>query len=272
MSRPRSTSIVALLMLAACTSATAARDPTPTTAPVSKPTATVAVPSVGSPTSSPAPAVVTRIVTADWTREIEAAVGGRDVSVAVGANDRISFEHAGGELRIPASNQKLLTSMAALAILGPDHRFPTVAAARRPVGAGVIRGDLWLVGSGDPEVNAASLARLADAVASAGVLRITGGVIGDTAAFSRSWWAPGWVPGLSRSYVTRTTALAFDGNAGRGNPRPRRRPCSRRPCASEGSRSPTTRRPAWRPRTFTRCPSRGPGRCETSSWCRTMAR
>ena len=82
----------------------------------------------------------------------------------------------------------------------------------------MIRGDLWVVGSGDPELNATSMARLAAAVHAAGITRITGGVVGDTSAFTREWWAPGWVPGLSRSYVTRTTALAFNGNTGGGLP------------------------------------------------------
>lgn len=166
----------------------------------------------------PAPTVATELVTAGWTRAIERAIGTRDVSVTVGAGDRILFEHAGAERRIPASNQKLLTSMAALDRFGPNHRFPTVAAARRPLAGGVIRGDLWLVGSGDPEVDPSSLSRLAAAISRAGVTRITGGVIGDTSAFTREWWAPGWVPGLSRSYVTRTTALAFEGNAGSAPP------------------------------------------------------
>ncbi len=174
-----------------------------------------------SPTRSdptPVPAVEEHLVVADWTRAVDQAVSGREVSVAVGVRDTILYVHVGAERRIPASNQKLLTSMAALDIFGPGHRFPTIAATRRPPKDGVIHGDLWLVGSGDPELDASSMARLAARLGAAGVTRIGGGVIGDTAAFTREWWAPGWVPGLSRSYVTRTTALAFDGNTGSGLP------------------------------------------------------
>jgi D-alanyl-D-alanine carboxypeptidase/D-alanyl-D-alanine-endopeptidase (penicillin-binding protein 4) len=43
-------------------------------------------------------------------------------------------------------------------------------------------------------------------------------VVGDTATFDRGWWARGWVRGLSRNYVTRTTALAIDGNHVVGRP------------------------------------------------------
>jgi D-alanyl-D-alanine carboxypeptidase/D-alanyl-D-alanine-endopeptidase (penicillin-binding protein 4) len=140
-------------------------------------------------------------------------VGPADVSVAVGVGGRIRFLHLGQEGRIPASNQKLLTSMVALDMLGASFRFPTTAVARMAPRAGVIDGDLFVVGSGDPEVGASAIARLAARIHAAGIRRIEGAVVGDTGAFTREWWAPGWVPGLSRSFVNRTTALAFEGNA-----------------------------------------------------------
>ncbi|MGE5225844.1 MAG: D-alanyl-D-alanine carboxypeptidase/D-alanyl-D-alanine-endopeptidase [Planctomycetaceae bacterium] len=123
------------------------------------------------------------------------------------------YAHRGSEPRIPASNEKLLTSMAALAAFGPSHRFPTVAASTGPMRGGVVRGDLWLVGSGDPELTGARLVTLATALRNAGLREVRGSVIGDTATFDRGWWARGWQRNLSRFYVTRPTALAFDGNA-----------------------------------------------------------
>lgn len=50
----------------------------------------------------------------------------------------------------PASNLKSLTALTALRELGPDHTVPTrVLATDRPR-RGVITGDLWLKGYGDP--------------------------------------------------------------------------------------------------------------------------
>ncbi|MFM7493810.1 MAG: D-alanyl-D-alanine carboxypeptidase, partial [Acidimicrobiaceae bacterium] len=49
---------------------------------------------------------------------------------------------------IPGSNLKLLTAAVALDVLGPERRYSTKMLGI--VSGSVIRGDLWLVGSGDP--------------------------------------------------------------------------------------------------------------------------
>ena len=155
---------------------------------------------------------------ARWTEAIDRVVAERDVAVAVGLGERIVYLHRGRISRVLASNEKLLTSMAALDVFGPRHRFPTMAAADARVRGGLLRGDLWLIGAGDPELTAARLAMLAARLHALGIRRITGSIVGDTSAFDRGWWAPGWLPGISRTYVTRPTALAIDGNRGAGSP------------------------------------------------------
>lgn len=219
MVRVLANSTVVAALAVACTRAPAAQITAPPR--TSRPTASVAAGSRA--TSSPASPYPTPEVTLDpvedaWTAAIDGAVASHDVSVAVGVDDRIVYVRDAGQMRIPASNEKLLTSMAALEAFGPGHRFPTVAASTARTRSGVLRGDVWLIGAGDPELDDADLARLASEMRADGVHAITGGVIGDTSAFDRAWWAPGWVPGLSRRYVTRTTALAVDGNHVRGTP------------------------------------------------------
>jgi serine-type D-Ala-D-Ala carboxypeptidase/endopeptidase (penicillin-binding protein 4) len=170
--------------------------------------------SVGSASPTSSAPVQVALINASWTRAIRDAVAGRSVSVTVGYGDRIVFEFRSHALMLPASNEKLLTSMTALDELGPGSRFPTRAeASSRPAG-GTVKSNLWLIGSGDPELTDASMQRLAKALVDAGVRRIDGSVIGDTSAFDRGWWAHGWDPGISRSYVTRATALAINGNTG----------------------------------------------------------
>ncbi len=155
------------------------------------------------------------VVRAAWMVRVDGLVGGREVSVAVADDGRFLYRHLDAAPRTPASNQKLLLSMALLDALGPAHRIPTVAAARR-VEEGVVRGDLWILGGGDPELGRARLSLLAERVRDAGVRRVAGSVMGSTAFFARDWWAPGWRWYFPREEVPLPTALAFAGNAAGG--------------------------------------------------------
>jgi D-alanyl-D-alanine carboxypeptidase/D-alanyl-D-alanine-endopeptidase (penicillin-binding protein 4) len=109
---------------------------------------------------------------------------------------------------VPASNQKLLVGAVALEVLGPDYRFTTdVRAAAAPVG-GVVAGDLYLVGGGDPLLTSSTypvandpnpvmtptpLDGLVDALVAAGVTQIQGGVVGDGSRYDDEYFAPSWV-------------------------------------------------------------------------------
>jgi D-alanyl-D-alanine carboxypeptidase/D-alanyl-D-alanine-endopeptidase (penicillin-binding protein 4) len=52
----------------------------------------------------------------------------------------------------PASVMKLVTTFAALELLGPDYRWKTEAYLGGPLAGGVLRGDLILKGHGDPKI------------------------------------------------------------------------------------------------------------------------
>jgi len=86
--------------------------------------------------------------------------------------------------RIPASIQKLYTTATALLTLGPSATLETSAVTAGGVdGAGVLHGDLVLVGRGDPYFGSEASARLARAVRAAGITRIDGAVLGDESYF-----------------------------------------------------------------------------------------
>ncbi|HUE95534.1 MAG TPA: D-alanyl-D-alanine carboxypeptidase, partial [Longimicrobiaceae bacterium] len=55
-----------------------------------------------------------------------------------------------GRPMVPASNNKVFTAIWALDELGPDYRFPTDLLVRGEIVAGVLHGDVFLRGSGDP--------------------------------------------------------------------------------------------------------------------------
>ncbi len=76
----------------------------------------------------------------------------------------------------PASVAKALTALYALDVLGPNFRFTTRVMATGPLEGGVLKGDLVLVGGGDPTLDTDDLAELVGMVKAAGLTRIEGGL------------------------------------------------------------------------------------------------
>ncbi len=76
----------------------------------------------------------------------------------------------------PASNVKMISTATALELLGPDYRYPTRLLGQAPE-AGVVRGDVYLLGSYDPTLSTADLDDIAAAVADRGVTRIEGSIV-----------------------------------------------------------------------------------------------
>ena len=124
-------------------------------------------------------------------------------------NERL-YERNARTLLVPASAMKLVSLAAASEAHGWDHTFETTLLAAGPVVDGVLRGDLVIVGSGDPSVLGRagddSLAPWIEALRARGITRIDGRVIADDDAveepkpgFSWSWedlgYTYGAVPG-----------------------------------------------------------------------------
>lgn len=116
---------------------------------------------------------------------------------------------------LPASVQKLATAMAALALLPDDHAFRTTVQATGPVVDGTLRGDLVVVGGGDPTLALSgphSLDALAAAVADAGIVRVAGDVVADESRYGSARAAPGWQDWHVPRYAGPLSALMVDGN------------------------------------------------------------
>jgi D-alanyl-D-alanine carboxypeptidase/D-alanyl-D-alanine-endopeptidase (penicillin-binding protein 4) len=86
--------------------------------------------------------------------------------------------------RNPASTMKVLTTWAALELLGPAHTWRTRAYAHGPVRDGVLEGNLVLVGGGDPFMTAERWWGFVAGVRQAGVERVTGDVVIDNGYFA----------------------------------------------------------------------------------------
>jgi D-alanyl-D-alanine carboxypeptidase/D-alanyl-D-alanine-endopeptidase (penicillin-binding protein 4) len=84
----------------------------------------------------------------------------------------------------PASSLKTVTTAAALEILGPDFHFDTLLLSDAEISpAGVIDGNLQLLGSGDPTLSSSDLEGLVDEVIKAGLKQINGTLQIDGADF-----------------------------------------------------------------------------------------
>jgi serine-type D-Ala-D-Ala carboxypeptidase/endopeptidase (penicillin-binding protein 4) len=148
-----------------------------------------------------------------WMANIQAAIGDHAVSVAIGQDGDLWFNRLDYVRRPPASNEKLLLSMALLQRYPPGRTIHTNAsAATMPGPHGVVRGNLWIMGHGDPGIDGTRIIALARAIRDAGVRRIRGSVMGNTGPFVRDWWARGWKDYFPADYIPLPTALTYRQN------------------------------------------------------------
>ncbi|HCA88541.1 MAG TPA: D-alanyl-D-alanine carboxypeptidase/D-alanyl-D-alanine-endopeptidase [Streptomyces sp.] len=131
----------------------------------------------------------------------------------------VLYEHRPDSRLMPASNTKLPTSAAAMALLGPDHRFRTDVLSEGERRGRELRGDLYLRGTGDPTVLAEDYDRLAAEIAASGVKRVTGDLVADDTRFDeqrlgRSWAADDESAYYSSQISPLTVAPDTDYDAG----------------------------------------------------------
>src|SRR3954465_6747244 len=87
-----------------------------------------------------------------WVRHIGRIVGAHPMSVVVGDRGSVWYRHRANVARPPASNEKLLLSMALLDRFGGTHTFALRALGSAVDAGGTLDGNLYLRGQGDPEV------------------------------------------------------------------------------------------------------------------------
>ena len=135
----------------------------------------------------------------------------------------------------PASNNKIFTTATALALLGPDKRFTTRVIGEGEIKAGVLDGDLRLIGGGDanfgshdlpylpasqrpknasPEPGSiADIEALADQIVAKGVRSVEGNVVGADGYFAWQPYPTDWaVDDLVYGYGAPISALTIHDN------------------------------------------------------------
>lgn len=173
---------------AACSSGPARQDggPGPT------PSASVRTdPSTPPPLATPTTQVAAS--SAALAARLQAVVRGTpDECAVVSLDDRVAYQLNPDAAVVPASVTKLLTAAASLDVIGSGTRFTTAVRGVADT-AGIVQGDLWIVGGGDPVLATDAWARrsdqagrlrtsldtLADRVRAAGVRSVRGRVVAD---------------------------------------------------------------------------------------------
>lgn len=129
----------------------------------------------------------------------------------VGHPDAPLWAHRADAAVSPASLMKLMTTSAALHLLGPGHTWRTAVTYGGPVHDGVLEGSLHLRGQGDPLLVAERLWLLLSRVHGEGVREIRGDIVLDRSAFDVPPEDPGAFDGEPlRPYNVQPDALLIN--------------------------------------------------------------
>lgn len=143
-------------------------------------------------------------------------IDGSGVSIFVQgvAADEPLLSYRADQLRSPASVIKLLTSFAALDLLGPAYRWETEVYVTGPVRNGRLEGDLVLRGGGDPGLSTERFWTLLREIRARGIEHIAGDLVIDDTLFEPNSEHPGDFDRQPyRAYNVLPGALLVNSNA-----------------------------------------------------------
>ncbi len=121
------------------------------------------------------------------SRDKDIATSALGIMAVTYGGDTLAMKDSRAKL-LPASNMKLISTGLALNELGPDFRFETKIAVDGDVVDGVLNGNVYIVGGGDPTIGSQDSIAVEDVplfeewygiLTSAGIKKINGYVIGD---------------------------------------------------------------------------------------------
>lgn len=139
-----------------------------------------------------------------------------NVAVFVQAVDDTApiVSHQAQKAMNPASTMKLVTTYAGLEILKPSYRWKTEFYQDAEVAQGILNGNLYMKGYGDPSLMAANLWRMLNALRQTGLKHISGDLIIDSSAFASAYKSSGEFDGDDmRAYNALPNATLINLNA-----------------------------------------------------------
>ncbi len=131
------------------------------------------------------------------------------------------FEYNPEVQLIPASITKLITSACAFVKLGRSYNISTVVYTDdNNLSDGVINGNIYLKGFGDPDLYTGDIDYLTNIITKSNIKEITGNIIADESFFDTDYYTlAGYYKGdTGPSYWPYITALSYNKNEGASNP------------------------------------------------------
>ena len=140
----------------------------------------------------------------------------RKIGIMVRSADtgRTIFRYNSKKEFIPASNNKILSSIAALSLLGKNFRFKTNFYLGGGIHSGVGHGGLYVKGFGDPTIDIERIREIAGRIKALGITAIEGGIHLDGSYFDDVHYGEGWDPEwFGKSFCPPVTAISFNYNS-----------------------------------------------------------
>ncbi len=176
-------------------------------------------------TAPPYQAVENAVASLEKRPGMEAATVGFALMRLDDGASEIVVDVRGRRSLIPASTMKVVTTIAALDRLAPDHTMTTSVGYQGTLADGTLTGDLVIKGGGDPTLAEYGWEELfqewSTAVKEAGITKITGRVVGDASHFGGTPRIGTWAwKDLGNYYASGASGLTFHKNTYRVHFRP----------------------------------------------------
>ncbi|WP_413559954.1 D-alanyl-D-alanine carboxypeptidase/D-alanyl-D-alanine-endopeptidase [Bdellovibrio sp. HCB209] len=139
---------------------------------------------------------------------------GMYATVGEGENLKVLLDNNGSKIMIPASITKIATASAVLATFPPGHKFKTQIWTTGDISKGVLKGNVYLKGGGDPSFVSENMWFLVNAFLRNDIKRVEGDIVVDDSLFDKMRYdISRQKERVDRAYDAPVGAMSFNWNS-----------------------------------------------------------